>query len=448
MRKLLFLCLIFLMVSPAFAIDLKDVELGGKVQLRYYDMNNVWDFYSKHSADEDAANLDNMSGFRLYTSLQAKLNLSDNVAGFVKLTNQTWGSGMNMVGTSGENLGENKDDKVFVDNAYVDVNNIGCSPLSLRLGRQNMMYGSGFVMFDGQSQYGSTSLYFDGVKASLKLGDSAVLDGFYLIDQENTPSAADMYPIAKYPADRIVVGGLYLTAKCPVMGGQQEVYVLDKNDQNYGKDIWLTGLRLSDKFDFGLDYSAEIAYETGTAYDTLQTGSAAQEALGYKLQTGFTFNDVYSKPRPFIGYTSFGGDDSDSKNYNGWDVFYGGWPQFGDLLAWVYLNKVGLNNISNEGKGIDAYSNLNIATIGFNNTFEAIHLTTEISYSQLTLDQAYGGSDNIGNYYQLSAKYDYTKNVSFSLYAAMINPRKAIEQAIEKEPNTAHEVYGEVALKF
>ena len=74
-----------------------------------------------------------------------------------------------------------------MDNAYIDVNNLWCLPkkVNLRIGRQNVMYGSGFVMFDGKSQYASTSLYFDGIKASVKFDDRAILDAFYLKAQEN-----------------------------------------------------------------------------------------------------------------------------------------------------------------------------------------------------------------------------------------------------------------------
>jgi hypothetical protein len=430
MKKFLVVCCILLMAAPALAIDLKDVELGGKVQLRGYDFNNFWDFNDQNDGD-------NWSVYRTYTSLQTKLKLTDDVAGFVKLSNQTYGSGVYSAGPS-----ENIDDNVFVDNAYIDVNNLWCLPkqVNLRLGRQNMMYGSGFVLFDGQSQFASTSLYFDGVKASVKFSDNAILDTFYLNDQEN--SRADISD------DDINVAGAYFTGKCPVIGGQQEVYMLNRADQKIDKDIWMAGLRMSDKMEMGLDYSAEVAYQFGKFNDAQDID---QDALGYKLESGFTFKDAPLSPRPFLGYAFLEGDDPDTKDKERWDVFYGGWPQFGDLLAWRYVN-VPLNTTTeydagwNEGSSVigeAVYSNMQLATIGMGAKFP-LNISAQLSYSMWMADETNPGvDDDLGDYYQLTTKYGYSPNLDFSIYAAMIDPGDAF-----LTNDKAYEVYWEAALKF
>jgi hypothetical protein len=436
MRKFLVLGVILLLATPAFAIDLKDVELGGKVQLRGYEMDNFWDF-------NDDSDIDRMEAFRTYTSLQTKLKLSDDVAGFVKITNQTYGSGMG----TGETQGENRDDRLFVDNAYIDVNNMWCLPktLNLRLGRQNMMYGSGFVLFDGQSQYASTSLYFDGVKGTLKFSDKAVLDAFYLNDQE--------YSIYNNPNDDIWLSGAYFTGKCPVIGsekGQQEIYMLNRVDKQLSKNIWMPGIRLSDKFDMGLDYSLEGAYQFGKFNDDLNID---QDAWGVKLDGGYTFSEAPMTPRFFLGYSLLGGNDPDTKDCERWDVFYGGWPQWGDLLAWHYVNLPGTANAItdydstyNEGSkltGEAVYSNLNIGTVGIGAKFP-LNISAQFSYSMLTADQTDPGKDDdIGDYYQLTTKYSYSPNLDFSIYAAMLDPGKAFVN-----DDMAYEFYWETALKF
>jgi hypothetical protein len=433
MRKFLVLGVILLLAAPAFAIDLKDVELGGKVQLRGYEMENFWDF-------NDENNVDRLESFRTYTSLQTKLKMSDDVAGFVKFTNQTWGS----LG-AGETQGENKDDRLFVDNAYIDVNNLWCLPktVNLRLGRQNLMYGSGFILFDGQSQYASTSLYYDGVKGTIKFSDRAVLDAFYMNDQE--------YSIYDNPSDDIWVSGAYFTGKCPIIGsekGQQELYMVNRDDQQLSKDIWMSGLRLSDKFDMGLDYSAEVAYQFGKYNDDKDID---QDAWGAKADGGFTFNDAPLTPRFFLGYVFLGGNDADTKDSERWDVFYGGWPQWGDLLAWKYLNVPG-NNIAdydstyNEGSkliGEAVYSNLKMSTLGIGAKFP-LSISAQFSYSMLKADQTDPGKDDdMGDYYQLTTKYSYSPNLDFSIYAAMIEPGDAFVN-----DDTAYEFYWETALKF
>ncbi len=66
--------------------------------------------------------------------------------------------------SAGDGEGDNRDNKIFLDNAYIEARNMFNLPVDLTLGRQNLIYGSGFVILDGQSQFASTSIYFDGVK--------------------------------------------------------------------------------------------------------------------------------------------------------------------------------------------------------------------------------------------------------------------------------------------
>jgi len=440
MRKFLFLCLILLVAAPAFAIDLKDVEMSGMIRVRGYQMENFWDFNKDVNADR-------LEAYRTYATLQNKMKMSDDVAGVIKMSCQTWGSN----GAGEQQLGENGSDKIFLDNAYIDVNNIWCQNLNLRMGRQNVQYGTGFVIFDGKSQYSSTSLYFDGVKATMKFTDRAALDAFYLNAQEaETASTGFIY---NNPTnDDATVSGLYFTGKCPVMGtekGQQELYAINRYDGFINKNIWMTGLRLSDKFAVGLDYSAEVAYQFGEFNDTTNVD---QDAWGTKLEGGYTFTEAEFTPRLFAGYVFLGGDDPDTKDCERWDVMYGGWPQFGDMLAWKYLNVPANTSIAeydstwksgSDLTGEAVYSNLSMPSIGISAKFP-LNISAQLSYSMWMADETNPGvDDDLGDYYQLSGKYSYSPNLDFGAYLAMIEPGDAFAN-----DDTAYETFIETVLKF
>ena len=152
----------------------KKITLGGQVRMRGYDLQNVWTF-------NDDDNRDNWDVFRHKTTLWAKVDATEKVSGFVAFSNQNWGEG---VTTAGEWEIDNKSNKVFVDNAYINVKDFFDIPVDLRIGRQNVMYGTGFVLFDGNSQFGSTSIFLDGVKAGWRITDNITLDGLYFKDYE------------------------------------------------------------------------------------------------------------------------------------------------------------------------------------------------------------------------------------------------------------------------
>lgn len=435
MKKLMVLFLVLFLCTPAVAANWADnIEMGGDVRFRWYQMNNFWNF-------NDNNDLDNWETFRLRTRLYAKAKVSDDISGFVRLSNQTYGNG---VTNGGEWEQDNQSNKVFVDNAYITVKDFFGSNMTFQAGRFNLMYGSGFVLFDGNSQFASTSIYFDGAKLSIPLGDKAVLDAFYVKDEENS-----RWDISE---DDISLGGVYLTAHCPVMAtekGQQELYVLNRRDESISKDIWMTGIRLSDKFENGLDYSGEFAYQFGDFNDD---ANIDQDAYGYKLDAGFTLKDAMMTPRLFCGYMFLQGDDPDTKDKERWDVFYGGWPQFGDLLAWKYVNVGGANAITdydptwNEGSttgGEAVYSNISMLSAGISAQLTQ-SLSTKFTYGLLTVDEPIAGvDDDFGDYYQLQAKYGYSKNLSFSVYGAMITPGDAF-----MNDDDAYEFFIETNLKF
>lgn len=446
MKKFILGMLVVLLAIPAYAAQGPDLDFSGYVRLRGYQFENFWDFNSNDDWD-------NWSVFRLKASLQAKASFDEYLSAVIRITNQNYGEGVTYAGAW---EADNISNKMFLDNAYIDMRYFAELPLHLRLGRQNVMYGSGFVVFDGQSQYASTSLYFDGIKATLEPRDNWKLDILYLKDQENNrDNDSD---------DDITLSGFYFTGHCPVLGGQQEVYLLNKSDEGTGvsnaysgKDIWMAGLRLTDKFDCGIDYSIEGAYQWG---DFDEGANIDQEAWGLKTELGYTLKDVDYTPRFFIGYTYMSGDDPDTSEYEGWDSFYGGWPQYGDLLAWMYVaippntaaDPTGfLTNASTTGEA--NYTNLQMPCIGASAKFG--DLFVKASYTMLTIDevQTPGTDDDLGDYYQLTAKYMYTKNLSFSLYAGLIDPGDAVDDyfaanGIPLDPDEAYEVYWEARLDF
>lgn len=411
----------------------KKVAFGGQVAFRGYNVQNVWDF-------NDNDDTDNLDLFRTKGSLWTEFKASDDVTGRIQITNQTWGEGTG--------VGDNTDNKVFLDNAYINVKNLMNLPVEGTFGRQTMIYGTGFVILDGQSQFSSSSIYFDGIKLRWHITDQLMLDGFYMKDQEN-----NLANNANGNAgDDQTLSGFYLTnTKCPITGMQQELYALNRHDEAIKKDIWMYGARLSDTLANGIDYSLEGAIQTGDANATQD-----QDAWGAKMEGGYTFKNLGWNPRISLGYAFMSGDEAGSAGDNEqWDTFYGGWPQWGDLLAWKYLN-IGPGNALNTVYGsYDAqstvageavYSNLRIATLGagVNPTDK---LTLGISYSKLTFDEtAPGIDDDFGDYYQATAKYQYNKHLSFGLYGAMLEPGEAFKTITPQDKAT--EATWEAEFKF
>ncbi len=434
-RLLCTLAIVLALRGAALAADAPEIKVGGEVRMRGYYLNNFLDFADSNNADE-------WSIFRIRTRVFVSASLDNGVSAYVRLGNQNYGEGVAGLPSDGDKWEEeNKSNKFFVDAAYIDVKGLFGLPLDVQFGRQNLMYGSGWVILDGQSQYGSTSAYLDGVKLVWRLRSDVALDALYFKDEEKKRD--DTTP------DDITLLGFYLTSKYPLPTGQQEFYFLNRRDDLIGKEIYMAGARLSNAYAFGLDYSAEAAWQTGKFKHKID-----QSAYGMKLDMGYRFNAAPASPRLYGEFVRLTGDDYGSTDTNeSWDVFYGGWPQYGDLLVWKYINVGSGNSISiydpnyNAGSTVGAeavYSNFDLFTAGIE--IKPLELLKAgFSYSRLIADETTpGADDDIGDYYQLTAEYRYSTHLTFGMYAAIIDPGNAFGGLSDP----ASEAFWDVTLNF
>jgi hypothetical protein len=221
------------------------------------------------------------------------------------------------------------------------------------------------------------------------------------------------------------------------------------------------GLRLSDKLDCGFDYSLEAAIQTGDAYENAAGKDVDQDAFGTKLGVGYTFKEMDMKPRLYLGYAYLTGDEDPNDDDNErWDVFYGGHaPQFGDIIAFKYLNVGGLNSIANtydptynqlsSTGGEAVYSNLENITIGaMAKPFDKF--SANISWSMLEADEtAPGFDDEIGDVFQLILKYQYSKKLRFMLYGALFEAGDAFDDGTGTyDEDDATEIFLEADFRF
>lgn len=421
--------------APARAVDPPQVKVGADVRLRGYYLDNWLDF-------DDAQKRDEWSVFRLRTRVYVSAAMENGVSAYVRIGNQNFSEGVTAVPSADGDKWEeeNKSNKFFVDAAYISVKDLFGLPLELLAGRQNLMYGSGWVIADGQSQYGSTSTYIDGIKLVWRMGTNVALDALYFKDEEKKRDSVT--------PDDITFAGFYLTSKAPLPIGQQEIYVLGRFDQTIRKEVYMAGARLSNRYESGVDYSAEGAWQAGKARPKID-----QNAYGLKIDLGYTI-ETAATPRLYGGFVRLTGDDYGTEDeFEGWDVFYGGWPQYGDLLAWRYVNAGTDNAISIYDPNYNAlstvageavYSNLNMYTAGLE-LRPVDGLKFGFSYSRMIADHTTDGIDaGLGNYYQLTGEYRYSPHLTFGLYAALIDPG----DAFVGRNDPASEAFWEVNLSF
>ncbi len=239
-------------------------------------------------------------------------------------------------------------DEVVFDNLYVEVRDLFGDRLDLRLGRQELIYGTGKVILEGTPKDGSRTLYFHAAKAAWKGVKDTTID---LIGMYN-PSQDDL---AINDADRDLTGltsanddmdesGVVLYIKNKSMEELPfEVYGIYKNESDYkvtsgsgvatvhALDLGTVGCRLMPVFSDRLTGNLELAYQYGERGSQDVSGYMADASIAFALPV---LEDM--KPTLDCGWYYLSGDDPDTSDDEGWNPLWARYPQYGELYVFCF----------------------------------------------------------------------------------------------------------------
>lgn len=348
------LCLVlfvsFFLLRPAivFAAD-GAVKFGFSERLRHTYMNNTMDF-SKDGDDEQGF-------FRVRTNLWGQIGINKNFSARVMLTNEF------RPYTIVRERDEDKDmtfDEIILSNLYLKYTSASENPFSVILGRQNLIYGEGFILLDGAPWDGSRSIYHDALKISWKKGDlttdllaisNPVLDDrlpkIAFFDEDGS-----YLGLPKKDGDQIMndgleeAVGLYLTKK-PKKGTSFEGYYFYKTedpefaiptfasitaDQLEKLDIHTIGGRVVHPFNKKLKMITEWAYQTGGQADNSIGAYGGYANLAYVVAPE-------KKGVVTAGLNILSGDDPETPDIEGWNPIFSRWPKWSELYIYSHTSE-------------------------------------------------------------------------------------------------------------
>jgi hypothetical protein len=226
-------------------------------------------------------------------------------------------------------------DELVFDNLFIDAKS---DMFDVRVGRQDMIYGTGKLILDGTPKDGSRTIYFDAAKATYKgIADTTVdLFGMYTHAKD---------PLAINDQDRDIVGyaggnafdgyesggGIYAKNKTLetlpweayyiYKGKEQDVPFLNNNPRN------VVGGRLMPKGSGVVEGNVEMAYQWGDDISAYMIDALAswhiQSMAAQKACLG-------------LGWYYISGDDPDSTKDEGWNPLFARWPQYSELYVYAF----------------------------------------------------------------------------------------------------------------
>ncbi len=333
-----------LWAQPSFSWGLRE-------RVRHTYMNNNMDF----NPDND----DEQGFFRIRTNLWGDLKLTNNLSARVMLTNEF--RPYTIVRPSDKNK-EMTFDEIIFDNLYLKYSSGGENPLTVTFGRQNLIYGEGFILLEGGPWDGSRSIYHDAIKISQKLNNTTI----DLLGISNPKYDYRLPKVAFFEKNESYLGlpkahgdqmmndgleealGLYITHK-PAQGPSLEGYYFFKTEQpdyvlpTFGPltsaqqaklALHTIGGRLVYPFSSLFNVTTEWAYQMGSQADLKQNSYGGYLNLNYTVMPE-------KKGVGTIGINVLSGDDPETADLEGWNPLFSRWPKWSEL----YIYSQTLENI-------------------------------------------------------------------------------------------------------
>lgn len=451
--------------------ELQNVDVGGQIRIRVRHWQNMYldgrreiripDFYlpgrpigpfgaaSRYAYDDDS---NRRSIVEQDTRLKISADFTNHVNAVLELDDfEVWGNDFRSDYRTGVDASTNSRNDVEVLQSYVETNETFGLPLRLRIGRQQIKLGSGWLVGENQS---TVNIAFDGVRATYT-GDGYAIDGWATKLAERGAAEED--------GDVNFYG---LSATCTALEGHEFIaywlYVRDArsvSDTNFAAPIeWLEDAFNLDDYDatnlhtLGLraegalasfDYAAELAYQFGEADSAgalfapsnqlYGDDDAKYDNWGTEAEFGYMFESILWSPRVYVGGVYFSGEDNRDLSFLEWlnpvdrpDASISFNRLFSSIRYYEVFDegRTG-SNFYQIRAGADLQFtesiafNAEVAKLGVNETFD-YPLSIDAGQFRIPVAPALAflteeSGDDIGIVTALELRYKYSENLSFKL---------------------------------
>lgn len=288
-------------------------------------LNNVMSIYDWDDRGADVSFVEQR------TRLHVRADFTQNVSAFIELDSyDIWGEDFRSDYVTGVDRRAATADDIEIFQGYIEADQMFGVPLRLRIGRQELAFGSQWLVGTRDFAFFFTGISFDAVRLtythdqfSLDAFASKLAESFVDWFEDDTEFYGIYSSFTGVEGLTIDAYGLYLRDSIPIPSAPFGL-------ANYGDtNLFTVGLRGALN-KWGFDIDGEVAYQFGSAdavgatFTNILAGDSRAnfDNWGAKLDAGYSF-DFKCRPRLFAGFRYYGGEDKRDISFWDWaNPFY------------------------------------------------------------------------------------------------------------------------------
>lgn len=310
---------------PASALGGRPIGdlLAGQNIVSYFDWDNDGDDYS---------------AVEQRTQVHVQACFTEHVSAFIELDSyDVWGEDFRSNYITGVDRRGQAGGDVEVYQAYIEADEMFGWPVRLRVGRQELFFGKGWMVGNNSNHPEFAGLSFDAIRLTYTPWDIVTLDAFWSKLVERSPleqdGDTDLYGVygSYRPLDELAIDAYWFWVRDAMSRQDRNASVVTEwvesqlGLDDYGvTNLHTLGMRLSGAWN-GLDYDVEAAYQLGDASAVgalfrpygYGDNRADFDAWAAELEVGYRF-DFTCKPRVYLGGAVFYGEDNRDISFEEW----------------------------------------------------------------------------------------------------------------------------------
>lgn len=317
--------------------------VGGQNVTSYYD----WD---KRRADYDVV--------EQRTTLNVTADFTNEVRAFIELESfDVWGEDFRSNWITGADNRAATADDLEIYQAYIEASQMFGWPLTARIGRQEIVLGSGWLVGNNLNHPEFAGLSFDGISLTYATDLFSVMAFWTKLNETGAAEEdgdTDFYGLyASYTGlENITIDAYWLWLRdAGMLNDTNFIWFVEWLEDLFGVDdydvtnLHTIGLRAAGAIG-AFDFEAEAAYQFGNAdrvgflFKPFLYGDdgAKYDEWALNLELGYTF-DVAWQPRVYLGFAYLGGEDNRDISWFEW------WWPFDSPKSSVSFNRLFSNTV-------------------------------------------------------------------------------------------------------